>query len=158
MPLLDLLQSCCKPAPGAVLPVKRVTPSCVWVHLPRSLRLSQRFCPPSPFLFRVHATIDLSMKRPSCSSLLLLFLKSNYRMGSAFCILIGIAAIVGAIASILSCYASYAAKLNWWAFKSESLQEVSLCDKDRKLLREIAIAQVELKRQLRINQESAANM
>ena len=79
-------------------------------------------------------------------------------MGNAFSIAIGIAAIVGAITRILSCYASYATKLNWWPFESKSPQEISLSEDDRKLLVEIVISQVEIKRQLKKNQESTANM
>lgn len=79
-------------------------------------------------------------------------------MGNAFSIVIGIAAIVGAITRILSCYASYAAKLNWWPFKTKSPQEISLSEADYKLLLEIVVGQVEIKCQLKKNQESTANM
>lgn len=79
-------------------------------------------------------------------------------MGNAFSIVLGIAAIVGAITKILTCYATYAAKLNWWPFQSKSEQEVHLSEADRKLLLEVAVIGVQIKQQLKENQEPTANM
>lgn len=82
-------------------------------------------------------------------------------MGNAFSTVIVIAAIVSVITGMLSCYASYAVKLNWWPFKTESPQKTRLPrlhEVDHKLLLEMWVVLLDIKAALRRNQEPTANM
>lgn len=73
-------------------------------------------------------------------------------MGNAFSIIVGMAAIGGAICSILSTYATYAAKLNRWPFTGKPPPVLPLHEDDRYVLREIAVLLVDLKTQLKKTQ------